>query len=105
MVGLANIATDDRYSNGPSVSSINRAASTNETTNGTTLTYTVTFSQAVTGVTSDDFQFSKTDTADGTIGTPTTSDGGLTWSVQLLASSATAPYAPRSQIKRHRHPK
>ncbi|MBS4095369.1 MAG: hypothetical protein KGZ83_00855, partial [Sulfuricella sp.] len=53
----------------------------------TTVTFTVTFSQAVSGVDASDFTLTRTGTANGTIGTPTTADGGLTWSVPVTSVS------------------
>lgn len=72
-VGSPNSATgtivNDDFS---SVNSIVRADS--NPTNATTVNFTVTFSHAVTGVDATDFILTTTPTANGTIGTPTTSD-------------------------------
>jgi gliding motility-associated-like protein len=62
------------------VSSINRVDT--ETTNATTVNYTVTFSAAVTGVDASDFTLT-TSGVIGTIGTPTGS--GTTWTVPITS--------------------
>jgi len=51
----------------PSVSSIVRAGSAAALTNATSVDYTVTFSESVTGVTTDDFTLTKTATANGSV--------------------------------------
>lgn len=60
------------------------------TTNATSLTYTVMFSEAVTGLDAADLAFRKADgtAAVGTIGTPTSSDGGMTWTVTVSGTTA-----------------
>jgi Domain of unknown function (DUF4347)/Putative Ig domain/Bacterial Ig domain len=65
---------------GPTASSITPAATL---TNGSSLNYTVTFSAAVTGVDAADFTLTNTGSGAGTIGTPTTANGGLTWTVPI----------------------
>lgn len=65
--------------------------------NSDSLSYTITFSQAVNGVTADDFEWTKTGTANGTIGTPTTSDNGLTWTVPITSVSGDG--TPRLDLK------
>ncbi len=65
--------------NAPVVSSITRTGP--DRTSAASLTYTVTFSKAVSGVTVQNFSLSGTATSGGRIGVPTTSDGGVTWSV------------------------
>jgi hypothetical protein len=68
--------------NNPAVVSINRAGAS--LTNATSETFTVTFSQAVTGVAASNFTVVDGSGVTGnTIGTPTTSDGGTTWSVTV----------------------
>ncbi|MFD0941555.1 YDG domain-containing protein [Pedobacter boryungensis] len=54
-----------------------------QTTNATSINYTVTFSESVTGVDASDFTLTKTGTANGTIGTPTGS--GTTWTVPITS--------------------
>ncbi|HRQ80266.1 MAG TPA: putative Ig domain-containing protein, partial [Azospirillaceae bacterium] len=71
--------------NVPTVSSINRTTPVASTTNADDVTFTVTFSEAVTGVTADDFALATTGTATGTIGTP--SGSGTTWTVQVTGVS------------------
>ncbi|WP_201863684.1 SwmB domain-containing protein [Microvirga soli] len=58
----------------PSVVSIVRSGNNPALTNGNTLTYTVTFNEAVIGVTADDFSLSMTGSATGTITSVSTSD-------------------------------
>jgi hypothetical protein len=66
----------------PSVSSINRSGS--QVTNATSETFTVVFSQAVTGVAASNFTAVDGSGVTGnTIGTPTSSDGGITWTVAV----------------------
>ncbi|WP_174834615.1 FG-GAP-like repeat-containing protein, partial [Segetibacter aerophilus] len=57
----------------PSVASITRASANN--TNATSIDYTVTFSENVSGVDITDFTLTKTGTANGTIATASTSSG------------------------------
>lgn len=65
----------------PAVASIVRPAGAAAVTNANSVTYVVTFTQAVQGVDASDFTLTGTPT--GTIGTPTTSDGGTNWTVQV----------------------
>lgn len=67
----------------PSVTAI--TPHTTGSTNATTLTETVTFSKAVSGVTASAFTLhdANGNVVPGTIGTPTTSDGGLTYTVTV----------------------
>lgn len=65
----------------PAVTSINLTGN-----NVAAPAFTVTFSHAVTGVTAANF--SVDGTTGGTVGTPTTADGGLTWSVPIIGASA-----------------
>ncbi|MGV3678341.1 MAG: hypothetical protein ACO1PM_01275, partial [Acidovorax sp.] len=84
-----NVATTDALADGaitlivpvPAVASIVRPAGASAATNATSVTYKVTFNQAVQGVDASDFTLTGTPT--GTIGTPTTSDGGTTWEVPV----------------------
>ena len=48
-----------------------------------TVDFTVTFSDAVTGVAAGSFSLTGTATTGASIGTPTTSDGGITWTVPV----------------------
>jgi microcompartment protein CcmK/EutM len=50
--------------------------------------FSVTFSEAVTGVTAANFILSGTATSGASIGTPTTSDGGITWNVPVTTGIA-----------------
>ena len=63
----------------PSVTSIAPANPGSGATNATSVTYTVTFSEAVTGVTADDFVLFPTGTATGTVSN--VSGSGTTWTV------------------------
>src|SRR5262249_27354653 len=65
----------------PVVSSIVLADAT--PTNAATVRFTVTFSRPVSGVSAANFRLSGTGTAGASIGTPTSSDGGLTWTVPV----------------------
>ena len=67
----------------PTVSSIN-TASTNPS-NASTVNWTVTFSESVTGVDATDFALAGTATAGASIGTPTGS--GTTWTVPVTTGS------------------
>lgn len=71
----------------PTVNSIERTTGTQEITNSDSLSYTVTFSEAVINVTTSAFELTTTGTATGTLGTPATSDGGLTWIVPITGVS------------------
>jgi hypothetical protein len=70
----------------PTVTSINRDSAT--TTNLTTLTWTVTFSEAVTGVGTDDFALAATGSATGTISS-VSADSGTTRTVTVTGVSGT----------------
>jgi hypothetical protein len=70
-----------RIITGPTISSINRNASTNAITNASSYSFDVTFSQAVTGVTSGKFSLSGTRTGGG-ISSVTSSDN-ITWMVTV----------------------
>ena len=67
----------------PTVSSINTALS--NPTNASTVNWTVTFSESVTGVDATDFALAGTATAGASIGTPTGS--GTTWTVPVTTGS------------------
>ena len=64
----------------PTVTSINRSGAAAALTNASSVSFTVTFSAAVSGVLASNFSLSGTD-GTGSIGTPTTSNGGLSWTV------------------------
>jgi hypothetical protein len=51
----------------------------------TSMSFLVTFSEAVSGVDASDFTLTATGSASGTVGTPSTSDSGLTWTVPVSA--------------------
>jgi len=70
----------------PTVNSITRAVGSPAVTHGGTVTFTVAFSTPVTGVTAAAFTLAGTD-AVGTIGTPSTTDGGATWTVPVSGVS------------------
>ncbi|MEI6558828.1 MAG: DUF4347 domain-containing protein [Rhodospirillaceae bacterium] len=72
----------------PKVVSIVRASSAAQGTNAASVSYTVTFSEAVTGVDAGDLVVTAT-TGSNTgysIGTPSSSDGGITWTVPVATS-------------------
>jgi hypothetical protein len=58
-------------------------------TNATSLTYTITFSAAITGLTASNFSLNGSAASAGTIGTPTTNDGGIHWTVPITVTSGT----------------
>ena len=91
--GDLDILAANAYSNSVSVR-LNQAATTTITsitrvsaspTNASTVSYTVTFAAAVTGVDASDFALTKTGTATGIIGTPTGS--GTTWTVPVTSAT------------------
>ncbi len=51
--------------------------------NASSMNVTVTFSQAVSGVDASDFTLTATGTALGIVGMPTSSDGGITWTIPI----------------------
>lgn len=53
--------------------------------NATSMNFTVTFNTAMSGVDASDFTLTKTGTATGTVGTPSSSDGGITWTVPVTS--------------------
>ncbi len=66
------------------VQSINRAGNAAQLTNAATVNYTVTFASPVSGVTASDFTLTVTGGITGaSIGTPTTTDGGTTYTVPV----------------------
>ncbi len=71
----------------PAVSSLNIANS--NPTNTTTVNWTLAFSSTVTGVSASNFSLSGTVTAGAAVGTPTTTDGGLTWNVPVNTSTSS----------------
>lgn len=77
----------------PKVVSINRLSPANSTTNATSVKFLITFSEKVKGVDTNvatDFALAGSASAGGKIGTPTTSDGGLTWSIPVSNLSSSA---------------
>ena len=72
---------------GPSVASI--APQGTPTASATSINFAVTFSEAVNGVDATDFALTTTGTASGTLGTPSSADNGITWTVPVTAISGT----------------
>ena len=72
---------------GPSVASI--APQGTPSASATSIDFTVTFSEEVNGVDAADFALTATGTASGTLGTPYSADGGITWTVPVTAISGT----------------
>ncbi|VTT97594.1 Uncharacterized protein OS=Roseiflexus sp. (strain RS-1) GN=RoseRS_4272 PE=4 SV=1 [Gemmataceae bacterium] len=70
------------------VSSITRGTPAGPLTNAITVTYTVRFEAATTGLTADNFGlFGTADPAGMAVGVPSTGDGGLTWVVEITGLS------------------
>ncbi len=67
------------------VSSLNRAGSTPN--NSATVNWTLTFGSAVTGVTAANFSLSGAAATGASVGTPTTGNSGLTWTVPVTTGS------------------
>ncbi|WP_235434562.1 IPTL-CTERM sorting domain-containing protein [Delftia tsuruhatensis] len=72
---------------GPSVASI--APQGTPSASATSINFAVTFSEAVNGVDGTDFALTTTGTATGTMGTPSSTDNGITWTVPVTAISGT----------------
>src|SRR5262249_42377443 len=73
--------------------SINRGTPSAQNTNATAVSFTVSFNEPVTGVDASDFSLNVvSNSAAGTIGTPTTSDNGLTWTVPVINVSGTGTF-------------
>lgn len=70
----------------PVVTSITKADS--DHTNAATVRFVVTFSKAVSGVSGDNFSLTGTGAASAAVGTPTTADGGVTWTVPVTTGAA-----------------
>ncbi len=66
----------------PALDSINLDIPSGQLTNATSVTFLASFSEAVTGVNAGNFILSGTASA-GTIGTPVSSDGGVTWTIPV----------------------
>lgn len=65
-------------------STINSLVPNVSSTSGTSVTYTETLSAAITGLATGNFTLTTTaGTATGVVGTPTTSNGGLTWTIPI----------------------
>ncbi|MFN9743208.1 MAG: beta strand repeat-containing protein, partial [Acidobacteriota bacterium] len=84
---VANVpfATGQTYAIAPKVVSIKRADPS--PAGGTTINYTVTFSEPVTGVTAANFGITGTGSTGASIGTPTGS--GTTWTIPVTVGTAT----------------
>ena len=67
------------------VSSLNRTGST--PSNAATVNWTLTFGSAVTGVTASNFSLGGVAATGASVGTPTTSNSGLTWTVPVTTGS------------------
>lgn len=80
----STLITDPNPS-GPPVTSLYRVNPS--VTNLPTVNWTLTFALAKTGVNASDFSLSGPAAAGATIGTPTTSDGGVTWNVSVTTGS------------------
>ena len=76
------------HNTAPTLLSINRAG-TNSTTNAGPLTWTVTFSEAVSGVTASNFSTTKSSGITGTIGSPTITGSGTTYTVSVTTTGMT----------------
>lgn len=87
--GGLSVSTDFTFTvtNAPSVSSIVRAGAAPAVTNASTVSFTVVFSEAVTGVTSDDFTLVSTGSASGTVSAVYSADGGISWTVESSSSN------------------
>ncbi|MGI8904958.1 MAG: beta strand repeat-containing protein [Candidatus Sumerlaeaceae bacterium] len=83
---LTNISVTGTDSTAPSVSSITRVNT--DPTNATTVNWTVTFSEKVTGVAAGNFTFTNVSgSVAGTIGTPTAGATNATWNVPVSSMS------------------
>jgi VCBS repeat-containing protein len=69
----------------PTLLSLVRSSPSGQYVNGTGVTYLATFSEKVAGLTADNFGFAA---GSGTIGTPTTADDGITWSIPVSGLEA-----------------
>lgn len=77
----------------PTLTGIYRSAPSGQVTNQSSVTFLVKFSEAVTGVNTNvatDFALTGTASTGAKIGTPTTSNGGLSWSIPVTGLSTTA---------------
>ncbi|MBI3446409.1 MAG: DUF4347 domain-containing protein, partial [Magnetospirillum sp.] len=72
----------------PVIQSIVRVGSA-APTKATTDSFTVTFNETISGLSAANFSLGTTGSVTGTIGTPTSSDGGKTWSVAVTGVSGT----------------
>ena len=72
----------------PVVQSIVRTGSGNAT-KATTESFTVAFNEAISGLSTANFALGTTGTVSGTIGTPTSGDGGKTWTVAVTGVTGT----------------
>ncbi|HRD34156.1 MAG TPA: IPTL-CTERM sorting domain-containing protein [Rhodocyclaceae bacterium] len=83
---LGNVVASAAPGAGPSVSSI--APQGTPPASSASVTFVVTFSEAVSGVDASDFTLTATDTASGTLGTPASTDGVI-WTVPVTAINGT----------------
>ena len=74
----------------PTLSSINRLSPTGQFTNAASVTFLARFTEPVANVTANDFVLPFQATTGGSIETPTSSDGGTTWSISVSGLSTTA---------------
>jgi len=84
-LGTANFSFD---TTAPTLSSINRANPS--PTNATSVSWTVTFSEKVTGLKASNFALKSTPNSVVNIASVTSSDGGLTWTVSVTSGIASA---------------
>ena len=88
----------------PSLASITRESPTSARTNQTSVSFLAKFSEKVTGVNTNsvaDFGLVGTAIAGGKIGTPSSSDGGLTWVIPVAGSQQ---FSKRHCIRFESHP-
>lgn len=83
-IGADKVVSATFFSLTPSVASSDPAGS--PAASDTSMSFTVVFSEAVSGVDASDFTLTATGTAAGTIGTPTTADN-ITWTVPITGIS------------------
>ncbi|MDB5140798.1 MAG: Cadherin-like beta sandwich domain protein [Mucilaginibacter sp.] len=78
---IGNITTATAILPSTTINSINTVASS--PTNATTVNYTATFGAAISGLTNTNFSLTTSGVTGASVGTPTTSDGGTTWTVPV----------------------
>ena len=84
--GTTYAAPVSTFTTQASVLSLNLASAT--PTNAATVNWTLTFDSAVSGVATSNFSLSGTGTSGASVGTPTTSNGGLTWNVPVTTGGS-----------------